>query len=235
VLSQGFFMKQLFILSVSFFWIGSCTHLAAQKLEIDLRTDTSNKKYFVGLAIRNDSFTGHAFVILYQQDQHDTEKKDFKVYGYYPKRIANIPIPIGVVKNDTNCLNHIPPNGDIYFIVDEAAFYEAKTVVDRWTADPPTFTLLLNCIDMLDEVAMSIGVNLPSRYNTIPSLVPEYYMKYLYKKLSSPKGIVYNKKYRLKLIASPDSAELTAKKPIKVIGQYIPENQNSKWILQTLK
>jgi hypothetical protein len=228
-------MKPLFFLVVCFFWIGGFTHIVAQKLAIDLRLDTSNKKYFVGLAIRDDSFTGHAFVILYQQEKNDTEKKDFKVYGYYPKRIANIPIPIGVVKNDSNCLKHIPPNGDLYFIVDEAAYYEAKIVVERWTADPPVFTLILNCIDMLDEVAMSIGVNLPSRYNTIPSLVPEYYMKYLYKKLSSPKGIVYNKKYRLRLVANSDSIEMIAKKPTKVIGQYMPETPNSKWILQTLK
>jgi hypothetical protein len=88
---------------------------------------------------------------------------------------------------------------------------------------------------MLDEVAMSIGVNLPSRYNTIKSLVPEHYMKYLYKKLSSPKGIVYNKKYRLKLIDSSESTEFIAKKPIKVIGQFKPEAANPKWILQTLK
>jgi len=228
-------MKQFFILIVSFFWFGSLTQLAAQKLEIDLRTDTTDKKYVVGLAIRNDSFTGHAFVMLYQQDQKDAEKKDFKVYGYYPKRIANIPIPIGVVKNDSNCLKHIPPNGDMYFIVDEAAFYEAKTVVDRWTADPPVFTLLLNCIDMLDEVAMSIGVNLPSRYNTIKSLVPEHYMKYLYKKLSSPKGIVYNKKYRLRLLPSSDSQQLISNKPTKVLGQFVSDTTNPKWILQTLK
>jgi len=228
-------MKQFFIFIVSFFWIGSLTHLAAQKLEIDLRTDTTDKKYVVGLAIRNDSITGHAFVMLYQQDQKDAEKKDFKVYGYYPKRIANIPIPIGVVKNDSNCLKHIPPNGDIYFIVDEAAYYEAKRVVDRWTADPPVFTLILNCIDMLDEVAMSIGVNLPSRYNTIKSLVPEHYMKYLYKKLSSPKGIVYNKKYRLRLLPSSDSQQLISNKPTKVLGQFVSDTTNPKWILQTLK
>ena len=228
-------MKPLFFLVCCFFGIGVFTHVDAQKLEIDLRSDTANKKYFVGLAIRNDSFTGHAFVILYHQDRNDTEKKDFKVYGYYPKTIATIPIPIGVVKNDSNCLKHIPPNGEIYFIVDEGAYYEAKTVVDRWTVDPPAFTLLLNCIDMLDEVAMSIGVNLPSRYNTIKSLVPEHYMKYLYKKLGSPKGIVYNKKYRLRLIASPDSTVLMASKPTKIIGQYMPESPNSKWILQTLK
>jgi len=228
-------MKPLFFLLTCFFGIGGFAHVNAQKLEIDLRTDTASKKYVVGLAIRNDSFTGHAFVLLYQQDQQDAEKKDFKVYGYYPKRISNIPIPIGVVKNDSNCLKHIPPNGDLYFIVDEAAYYEAKTVVERWTANPPTFTLILNCIDMLDEVAMSIGVNLPSRYNTIKSLVPEHYMKYLYKKLSSPKGIVYNKKYRLKIVPSSDAQQLIAKKPIKVIGQYMPETPNPKWILQTLK
>jgi hypothetical protein len=228
-------MKPLFFLVGYFFWIGGFAHVNAQKLEIDLRTDTASKKYVVGLAIRNDSFTGHAFVMLYQQDQQDAKKKDFKVYGYYPKRISNIPIPIGVVKNDSNCLKHIPPNGDLYFIVDEAAYFEAKTVVERWTANPPTFTLILNCIDMLDEVAMSIGVNLPSRYNTIKSLVPEYYMKYLYKKLSSPKGIVYNKKYRIRLVDSPNSIEMIAKKPTKVIGQYMPETPNSKWILQTLK
>ena len=228
-------MKQFFILIVSFFWIGSLTHLAAQKLEIDLRTDTTDKKYVVGLAVRNDSFTGHAFVLLYQQDQKDAEKKDFKVYGYYPKRIANIPIPIGVVKNDSNCLKHIPPNGDMYFIVDEAAYFEAKSVLERWTKNPPAFTLILNCIDMLDEVAMSIGVNLPSRYNTIKSLVPEHYMKYLYKKLSSPKGIVYNKKYRLKIVSSSDSQQLIAKKPIRLLGQFVPDTANPKWILQTLK
>jgi hypothetical protein len=228
-------MKPLFFLVVCFFGIGEFKHVDAQKLEIDLRSDTSNKKYFVGLAVRNDTYTGHAFVILYHQDINDTEKKDFKVYGYYPKTIATVPIPIGVVKNDSNCLKHIPPNGEMYFIVDEAAFNEAKTVVDKWTADPPAFTLLLNCIDMLDEVAMSIGVNLPSRYNTIKSLVPEHYMKYLYKKLSSPKGFVYKKKYRLRLVASPDSTELVTKKTIKVIGKYMPETPNSKWILQTLK
>ena len=109
-----------------------------KKLEIDLRTDTTDKKYVVGLAVRNDSFTGHAFVILYQQDQQDAEKKDFKVYGYYPKRIANIPIPIGVVKNDSNCLKHIPPNGDMYFIVDEAAFIENMEVF--WASIFPTIS-----------------------------------------------------------------------------------------------
>lgn len=228
-------MKQLFFLFVCFFGLGVFTQLDAQKLEIDLRTDTADKKYIVGLAIRDDSFTGHAFVILYQKIAQDTEKTDFKVYGYYPKRIANIPIPIGVVKNDSNCLNHIPPNGDLYFIVDEAAYYEAKAVVERWTADPPVFTLLLNCIDMLDEVAMAIGVDLPSRYNTIKSLVPEHYMKYLYKKLSSPKGIVYNKKYRLKLVPTSGALELLANQPAKVLGQYVPDTANPKWILQTLK
>jgi len=228
-------MKLLFFLVVCLFWIGGSVHLNAQKLEIDLRSERTTKKYYVGLAVRNDSFTGHAFVILYQQDSNDTEKKDFKVYGYYPKRIANIPIPIGVVKNDSSCLKYIPPKGEMYFIVDEAAYQEAKTVVERWTANPPPFTLLLNCIDMLDEVAMSIGVNLPSRYNTIPSLVPEYYMKYLYKKLSTPKGIVYNKKYRLRLVAIDDSTTLKTEKTIKIIGQYMPETPNSKWILQTLK
>ena len=99
-------MKQFFILIVSFFWIGSLTHLAAQKLEIDLRTDTTNKKYVVGLAIRNDTYTGHAFVILYQQENKTADKQDFKVYGYYPKTIGTVPIPLGVVKNDSNCLKH---------------------------------------------------------------------------------------------------------------------------------
>jgi hypothetical protein len=228
-------MKQLFILMVSIFWIGSLSHLAAQKLEIDLRTDTTDKKYVVGLAVRNDTYTGHAFVILYHQDFQSTEKKDFKVYGYYPKTIATIPIPIGLVKNDTNSVKHIPPNGAMYFIVDELAYIAAKQVLDRWTANPPAFTLILNCIDMLDEVAMSIGVNLPSRYNTIPSLVPEHYMKYLYKKLSSPKGILYNKNYRLKLVPSSDAQRMIANAPIKVLGRFVSDTANPKWILQTLK
>jgi hypothetical protein len=146
-----------------------------------------------------------------------------------------VPIPLGVVKNDSNCLKHIPPNGDMYFIVDEAAYFEAKSVLERWTKNPPAFTLILNCIDMLDEVAMSIGVNLPSRYNTIKSLVPEHYMKYLYKKLSSPKGIVYNKIYRLRLLPSSDSQQLISNKPTKVLGQFVSDTTNPKWILQTLK
>jgi hypothetical protein len=228
-------MKQFFILIVSFFWFGSLTQLAAQKLEIDLRTDTTDKKYVVGLAIRNDTYTGHAFVILYQQENKTTDKQDFKVYGYYPKTIGTFPIPIGVVKNDSNCLKYIPPNGDMYFIVDEAAYFEAKSVLERWTKNPPAFTLILNCIDMLDEVAMSIGVNLPSRYNTIKSLVPEHYMKYLYKKLSSPKGIVYNKKYRLRLLPSSGALEWIANQPVKVLGQFVPDNANQQLILQTLK
>ena len=228
-------MKPLFFLVVCFFWIGGFTHVDAQKLEIDLRSDTTDKKYIVGLAVRNDTYTGHAFVILYQQENKTAEKQDFKVYGYYPKTIGTVPIPIGVVKNDANCLKHIPPNGDMYFIVDEAAYYEAKAVLERWTANPPAFTLIINCIDMLDEVAMAIGVKLPSRYNTIKSLVPEHYMKYLYKKLSSPKGIVYNKKYRLRLVPSSDSLQMIANKPSKVLGQFVSDTANPKWILQTLK
>jgi hypothetical protein len=228
-------MKPLFFLVVCFFYIGGFTHVDAQKLEIDLREDTTQKKYVVGLAVRNDTYTGHAFVILYQQENKTAEQQDFKVYGYYPKTIGTVPIPIGVVKNDSNCLKHIPPNGDMYFIVDEAAFYEAKAVLERWTADPPAFTLIINCIDMLDEVAMAIGVNLPSRYNTIKSLVPEHYMKYLYKKLSSPKGLVYNKKYRLRLLPSSDSQQVMAIKPTKVLGQFVSDTANPKWILQTLK
>ena len=123
----------------------------------------------------------------------------------------------------------------MYFIVDEVAYYEAKAVLERWTSNPPAFTLIINCIDMLDEVAMSIGVNLPSRYNTIKSLVPEHYMKYLYKKLSAPKGIVYNKKYRLKLVPSNASMDLNAIQPTKILGQFVPDTASPKWILQTLK
>jgi len=88
-------MKPLFFIVVCFFWIGGFTHVTAQKLEIDLRSDTASKKYFVGLAIRNDSFTGHAFVMLYQQDQPDAEKKEFiakkpiKVIGQYKPEAAN--------------------------------------------------------------------------------------------------------------------------------------------------
>jgi hypothetical protein len=228
-------MKQLFFLFVCFFGLGVFTQLAAQKLEIDLRTDTADKKYIVGLAVRDDTFTGHAFVILYQQENHTAEKQNFKVYGYYPKTIGTVPIPIGIVKNDSNCLKHIPPNGDLYFIVDEEVYDEAKAVLERWTANPPPFTLIINCIDMLDEVAMAIGVDLPSRYNTIKSLVPEHYMKYLYKKLSSPKGIVYNKRYRIKLMPSSGALELIANQPAKVLGQFVPDTANPKWILQTLK
>jgi hypothetical protein len=78
-------MKQLAFLGI--FLIFSNYHISAQKLEIDLRSDTSNKKYFVGLAIRNDSFTGHAFVMLYQQDQPDAEKKISKYMGTIQKEL----------------------------------------------------------------------------------------------------------------------------------------------------
>lgn len=193
-------MKQWIFCVILFLLSSKEGQLFAQKAEIDLRIDTSSTKHYVGLAVRDDTFTGHAFVIMYKQDQEDTVKKDFKVYGYYPKTIATIPIPIGIVKNDLNCLSHIPPNGEIYFIVDSTDYAEAKKVVNEWSANPPTFTLIKNCIDMLDEVAMSIGVDLPSRYKSIPSLVPEHYMKYVYKKVYSSKGVRYKKNYRLKVV-----------------------------------
>ena len=193
-------MKQLIFIGLVFFFISGTLNTSAQRLEIDLRTDTTTTKHYVGLAVRDDNFTCHTFVIIYQQAKNDTTKKDFKVYGYYPKTIATIPIPIGVVKNDLNCLKHIPPNGELYFIVDSNEYAEAKNVVEAWTADPPLFTLVINCIDMLEEVAMSIGVNLPSRYLTIPSLAPEYYMKYIYRKVYSNKGIKYKKNYRIKIV-----------------------------------
>lgn len=228
-------MKQLIFLGIVVFFIGCFVNVNAQRLEIDLRTDTSSKKYFVGLAVRDDTFTGHAFVVLYQQEKEGAEKKDFKVYGYYPKTIATIPIPIGVVKNDSNCLKHIPPNGELYFIVDADGYAAAKDVVESWTANPPIFTLVINCIDMLEEVAMSIGVSLPSRYKTIPSLAPEYYMKYLYKKLSSPKGIVYQKKYRLKFAEGNEGLEKIDRNPIKIIGKYHPTSMPLKWVIQIPK
>lgn len=228
-------MKQLIFFGLIVFFIGIAVNGIAQRLEIDLRTDTSSTKHYVGLAVRDDTFTGHAFVILYQQENQAAEKKDFKVYGYYPKTIATIPIPIGVVKNDSNCLKHIPPNGELYFIVDADGYAAAKEVVEHWTAHPPLFTLLINCIDMLEEVAMSIGVKLPSRYKTIPSLAPEYYMKYLYKKLSSTKGITYAKNYRLKIVERIDELEHIATKPTKIIGKYQPTSATFKWIVQAVK
>jgi hypothetical protein len=60
-------------------------------------------------------------------------------------------------------------------------------------------------------------------------------MKYLYKKLSSTKGIVYNKIYRLRLLPSSDSQQLISNKPTKVLGQFVSDTANPKWILQTLK
>lgn len=230
-------MKKLIFFSVYFYIIGNCVQLSAQRLEIDLRTDTTKKKYFVGLAVRDDTFTGHAFVVLYHQENIGNEKIDLKVYGYYPKTIATIPIPIGEVKNDSNCLKHIPPEGEIYFIVDYEAFMAAKKVVDTWTAHPPIFTLLINCIDMLDEVAMSIGVNLPSRYGSIRSLVPEHYMKYIYKKLQSRKGLTYNKNYRLRLVTGLDKLIQVDvdNKLTKVIGNYISKNTSYQLILNTLE
>jgi hypothetical protein len=46
---------------------------------------------------------------------------------------------------------------------------------------------------------------------------------------------VYNKKYRLKLVPSANSQQLIANQPTKVLGQFVQDTANPKWILQTLK
>ena len=71
-------MKQWIFCVILFLLSSKEGQLFAQKVEIDLRMDTSSTKYYVGLAVRDDTFTGHAFVIMYYQDRDDTTKKDFK-------------------------------------------------------------------------------------------------------------------------------------------------------------
>jgi hypothetical protein len=173
----------------------------AQKLVIDLRDNQTGIKYYVGLAVRNDTYTGHAFVITCKQEPNDSIMLDLMVYGYYPKEFHSISTPIGIMKNDTKSIAHIPNKGDLYFIVNKGAYDSAKFVVNRWTAHPPIFTLIFNCIDLLDEVAMAIGIDLPSRYLSFSprALVPEHYMEFLKKKLYSKKGFIYKNEFRIRV------------------------------------
>src|SRR5437879_1124799 len=70
----------------------------AQYTDVDLRTTLEGNKNYVGIAIRDNTHSGHAFVILGRQNPQK-QMSEISIQGFYPVHNGT-PVDDGQVKND---------------------------------------------------------------------------------------------------------------------------------------
>lgn len=190
----------LFTLSNFYFQISY-----AQYTEIDLREKPTDAKNYVGIVVRDNTTSGHAFVILAKENPPKVIS-ELHVQGFYPKKKDGGKEQFkgeGIVENDFASLKYVRDSDQVYFIVSDNDYNSAVAEIKEWIKYPPKFNIFTNnCINLTQNVAQAIGINLPSRLTHPLSLTPKSYLNLIKEELYSKNGIDYKNNSKIKIITN---------------------------------
>ncbi|TFZ67545.1 hypothetical protein E4631_06080 [Hymenobacter sp. UV11] len=176
-----------FFISIIFLFLPAFTY--AQFPVIDLRDDVNASKNWVGFAVRDNTTSGHAFVILGRENEKSA-MTEIAIQGFYPN--GNIVSSPGEVKSDFEGLKYVRSADQIYFIVNDNDYTTAHQLLVTWEYNPPKYNVFTNnCIDLVQKVTKSIGIDLPSR--GLLSIRPSGYLNKVKEQLNSNEGLSYYK------------------------------------------
>jgi hypothetical protein len=142
--------------------------LAAQTSKtLDLHSQRSKSSFFVVLASRGGSATGHAFVVWGVEDAR-RHRTTVRALGLYPESSSNHcsslvrNVPGGVLDElQTHSFQGI--DQELIVRVDEAAYNRSLQVAREWDCRHEFSLFSRDCVEFLRAVGLSLGLDMPRR------------------------------------------------------------------------
>lgn len=166
--------------------------LPAQNIKtLDLRTQHTRKSFYVILAARGGSATGHAFV-LWGVEDNIRRRSTIRAFGLYPDgsrdncatlvRTASGGIVRGGILDEMKNHSFQAITEELILRVDEADFTRSWRVAREWDCRHQFSLLNRDCVEFLRAVGDSLHLNMPRRL--ITRWTPQAYVRALL--LSAP-------------------------------------------------
>ena len=134
---------------------------------IDLRTHHSRNSYYVVLASRGGSATGHAFVVWGLEDARH-HRTTVRARGLYPEASGTNcsslvrTVPGGTLDElQTHSFQGITQ--ELIVRVDEADYNRSWQVAQQWDCRHEFSLFSRDCVEFLRAVGLSLGLEMPSR------------------------------------------------------------------------
>jgi hypothetical protein len=144
-----------------------CPIFAQTSKTLDLRTIHSKSSFYVVLASRGGSATGHAFVVWGVEDTR-RHRTTVRALGLYPEGSAancsslGRTVPGGVLDElETHSFQGI--SEELIVRVDEAAYKRSWQVARQWDCRHEFALFRRDCVEFLRAVGLSLGLDMPGR------------------------------------------------------------------------
>lgn len=145
--------------------------MAQQVKQIDISGTIEPVKYFVVLAARNNTLTGHAFAIWGREDPLTNSSMIDGAFGFYMKETGNGKEPIfskvpGEIANEFYKGSLGKELVRLVVQVDKVDYERSLKLKDTWESRSDYQLIENDCISFVNEIAKSLGLKIPSRDTT---------------------------------------------------------------------
>ncbi len=150
------------------FGVLSALSLGAQESKtIDLSTSRGGTRYYVVFAARNDTRTGHAFVVWGMEDDR-RRTSTIKAMGLYPESQEDglksvVRLVPGTILDEQMYHSVSSIAGELIVKIDPAAYQESLRVAKMWECKHEFAVLRRDCVEFLRDVGSSLGLDMPPR------------------------------------------------------------------------
>ena len=137
---------------------------------IDLSTQTGKNSFYVVLASRGGSATGHALVVWGTEDSVHRRSK-IQALGLYPEKDADncssvIRTVPGRVMDEMQNHSFQAVTQQLIVKVDEDAFERSRKIARQWDCRHEFSLMTADCVEFLRAAGESLGLPMPSRFIT---------------------------------------------------------------------
>jgi hypothetical protein len=171
--------------AVAFLWLLLTPGLLAEPVfrVLDLHSEASENGYYVVLASRGGSLTGHALVVWGTEDDQES-RSTIRALGLYPEGDRDSDNCASTVRKVPGRLMDELHNHSVDAItqalivrVDAADFERTRKVAAAWDCRHEFSLLSRDCVAFLQAIGMSLGLAMPSR--AVTRWTPPAYVKAL--------------------------------------------------------
>jgi hypothetical protein len=168
-----------FCLALAVYSAFASTLCAHNSKTLDSRTRHTRKSFYVILAARGGSATGHAFV-LWGIEDNVHRRSTIQAFGLYPEGsgancgalVRNVP---GGVLDEMKNHSFQAITEELIVRVDEADYKRSWRVAREWDCRHQFSLLNRDCVEFLRAVGESLGLDLPRR--TVTRWTPQAYVR----------------------------------------------------------
>jgi hypothetical protein len=163
-------------------FVGLASSLHAQEIKtLDIRTQHTRKSFYVILAARGGSATGHAFV-LWGIEDHIRRRTTIQAFGLYPdgsrgncsSLVRTVP---GGLLDEMKNHSFQAITEELIVRVDEADFKRSWRVARLWDCRHQYSMLNGDCVEFLRAVGESLHLDMPRR--ALTRWTPQAYVRQL--------------------------------------------------------